>query len=122
MNFFIKLTDASLCYKTSASARRVVLDGFLTYYSSTSVCSCSLTSTQSTNVNFSPLDSIQPGYLGCYSSISVQKGGTAFTINCYVSGTISVSPSETVTLVFEKPEFGYNSNYCMLLTPGMIYN
>ena len=113
------LTVAALCYKTSANARRVVLDGFLTYNSSTSACSCSLTTTQSTNVSFISLNSIQPDYQGCESSIKIQNGGTIFTINCYVSGTITVSSTERVTLDFERPKFGYNSNYCMLVTPGI---
>nr|XP_022288551.1 uncharacterized protein LOC111100751 [Crassostrea virginica] len=111
------LSVASLCYKTSVSAGRVVLDGFLTYNSSTFSCSCSLTSTQNTAVTFTPLNSIQPNYLGCDSNIRVQNGETILTMNCFVSGTISVSPSDTVTLTFERPLYGYNSDYCVLLTP-----
>ena len=107
-----------LCYKTSVSAGRVVLDGFLTYNSSTSGCSCSLTSTQKTAVTFTPLNSIQPNYPGCDSYITVRNEGTSFTMNCFVSGTISVSPSDTVTLTFERPLYGYNSDYCVLLSPG----
>lgn len=116
-NFFF--TVASLCYKTTVSAGRVVLDGFLTYNSSTSVCSCSLTSTQSTSVNFTPLSSLQPNYPGCDSSIRVQNGGNIIIISCYVSGTITVSPSDTVTLTLERSVFGYNSDYCMLLQAGI---
>lgn len=112
-------TVASLCYKTSVSAGRVVLDGFLTYNSPTSSCRCSLTSTQSSRVNFTPLNSLQPSYVGCDSSIRVQNGGDIIIINCFVLGTITVSPSDTVTLTFERLAFGYNSDYCMLLTPGI---
>ena len=111
-------TVSSLCYQTSVSARRVVLDGFLTYNSSTSVCSCSLTSTQSTIANLAPLNSIQPNYAGCDSNIRVQSGGNSFIISCFVSGSVAVPPSESVTIAFERPLYGYNSDYCMLLTPG----
>lgn len=113
---------ASLCYKTNASAGRVVFDGFLTYSSSASSCSCSLTSTQSTIVSLTPLNSIQPNYPACDSYIRVQNGGTAFTFNCYVSGTITVSPSDVVTLAFDRPLYGYNSDYCILFTPGINQN
>lgn len=111
-------TVASLCYKTSVSARRVVLDSFLTYNSSNSVCGCSLTSTQSTSVNFSPLNSLQPNYINCDSRVQIQHGGTVLIINCYVTGTIAMSPSDTAMLFFERPSFAYNSDYCMLLTAG----
>lgn len=83
------------------------------------LCGCSLTSTESTSVSFTPLNSIQPNYPGGNSVIRVRNGGTDFTINCYVSGTITVSPSDNVTLDFERPLHGYNSDYCMLLTPGI---
>ena len=112
-------TVASLCYKTFVSAGRVVLDGFLTYNSSTSSCSCSLTSTQSTKVNLSPLNSIHPNYAGCDSTIRVQNGGTSFIISCFVSGTITMSPSDTATLGFDRPVYGYNSDYCILIAPGI---
>ena len=111
---------ASLCYQTSATAERVVLDGFLTYNSSTSACSCSLTSTQSTNVSFFPINSTQPNYVGCNSAIRINSGGTSFVISCFVSGTIKASPSDTVSLAFERPLYGYNSDYCVLLSPGNI--
>nr|XP_022289378.1 cell wall integrity and stress response component 4-like isoform X2 [Crassostrea virginica] len=112
------LPVASLCYKTSVSARRVVLDGSLTYNSITSSCGCTLTSTQSTNVSFNPLGSTQPSPTGCGSSIVIQNGGNAITINCYIAGTVQMLSSQTVTLNFEKPEYGYDSSYCMLIYPA----
>ena len=111
---------ASLCYKTNVSSGRVVLDGFLTYNSPTSAFSCSLTSTQSTNVSFVPINSTHPNYVGCNSAIRINSGGTSFIISCYVSGTIKASPSDRVTLAFERPLYGYNSDYCLLLSPGNI--
>lgn len=120
-NYQSFFTVASLCYQTSVSARRVVLDGFLTYNSSATVCSCSLTSTQNTSVSFTSLNSLQPNFAGCDSSIRVQNKGTIFIIECFVTGTIAMSPSEAATLRFERPIFGCSSNYCMLLTPGKSY-
>ncbi|XP_065927132.1 uncharacterized protein [Magallana gigas] len=106
---------ASLCYQTSVTANRVVLDGFLTYQSSTTACSCTLTSSKSTTVRFAALNNLQPNYAGCGSNILVQAGGTSFTINCFVFRNAPISPSQSVTLNFDKPSFGYDSNYCMLL-------
>lgn len=109
---------ASLCYQTSVTANRVVLDGFLTYQSSTNICSCTLTSSKSTTVRFAALNNLQPIHTGCGSNILVQAGGTSFTINCFVSRNAPISPSQSVTLNFDKPSFGYDSNYCMLLKTG----
>lgn len=109
---------ASLCYQTSVTANRVVLDGFLTYQSSTGACSCTLTSSKSTTVSFVALNNLHPIHTGCGSNIRVQTGGTSFIINCFVSGNSPISPSQSVTLNFEKPSFGYDSNYCMLLNTG----
>lgn len=117
MSFFT--TVASLCYKSSASDTRVVLDGFLTYQSSTTSCGCTLTSSESTNVKFTALAAnLQPNHQGCNNNIRVQSGGTIFLISCYISGNIMVSPSQPATLNFEKPPFGYDSGYCMLLNTG----
>lgn len=109
---------SSLCYKTSASAGRVVLDGFLTYQSSTKYCGCTLTSSQNTTLIFRGLANLQPNYQGCGSSIRVESGGTSFIINCFVDGDIPVSPTQAVTLSFERPNYVYDSNYCMLLSTG----
>lgn len=109
---------SSLCYQTSVTSNRVVLDGFLTYQSSTTACSCTLTSSKSTTVRFAALNNLHPIHAGCGSNIRVQAGETVFTINCYVSGTVQVSPSQPATLSFDKPSFGYDSNYCALLNPG----
>lgn len=108
---------ASLCYKTSASANRVVLDGFLTYKSLTTSCGCTLTSSQSIKVGFTALKYLQPNYQNCGSSIRVQSGGDTFIINCYISGSLTVSPTQPIMLNFEKPVYGYDSSYCMLLSP-----
>lgn len=109
---------ASLCYQTSVTSNRVVLDGFLTYQSSTTACSCTLTSSTSTTVSFVALNNLQPNHADCGSNILVQAGGTSFTINCFVSRNAPISPSQSVTLNFDKPSFGYDSNYCMLLKTG----
>lgn len=111
-------TVASLCYKSSASDTRVVLDGFLTYQSNTTSCGCTLTSSESTNVKFTALANLQPNHHGCNNNIRVQSGGTIFLINCYISGNIVVSPSQPATLNFEKPAYVYDSGYCMLLNTG----
>lgn len=108
---------ASLCYKTSASANRVVLDGFLTYQSLTTSCGCTLTSTQSINVGFTALNNLQPNHFSCGSSIRAVSGGNTFVINCYVSGTLPVSPTQPIKLNFEKPVYGYDSSYCIFLSP-----
>lgn len=113
---------ASLCYQTSVTAKRVVLDGFLTYQSSNTACNCTLTSSKSTTVRFAALNNLHPKHAGCGSEIRVQSGGTFFIINCYVSGTVTISPSQSVTLNFDKPSFGYDSNYCMLLNTGKQIN
>lgn len=113
---------ASLCYQTSVTAKRVVLDGFLTYQSSTTTCSCTLTSSKSTTVSFVALNNLQPNHAGCGSNILVQAGGTSFIINCLVSGTAPISPSQSITLNFEKPPYVYDSNYCMLLNTGKQIN
>lgn len=109
---------ASLCYKTSASSAQVVLDGFLTQKSSTNICECTLNSSQNTTVRFNALNNLHPYQISCGSSIRVESGGATLIINCFISGDIWVSPSQPVTLKFEKPQFGYDSNYCMLLSPG----
>lgn len=109
---------ASLCYQSSVTAKRVVLDGFLTYQSSTTTCSCTLTSSKSTTVSFVALNNLQPNHAGCGSNILVQAGGTSFIINCLVSATAPISPSQSVTLNFEKPPYRYDSNYCILLDKG----
>lgn len=109
---------ASLCYKTSASGRRVVLDGFLTYLSLIKTCGCTLTSSQRTNVSFAALNNLHPYHPTCGTYIIVQSGETSIVISCFVSGTILVSPSQPVTMNFAKPLFGYNSNYCMVLNSG----
>lgn len=116
--FILFPTVASLCYKTSASFERVVLDGFLAHTSSTNICECTLSSSQNTTVRFAALNNLHPYHISCGSSIRVESGGTTIIINCYISGDIPISPSQPVTLKFEKPEFGYNSNYCMLMSPG----
>lgn len=113
---------SSLCYQTSVTSNRVVLDGFLTYQSSNTACSCTLTSSKSTTVSFVALNNLQPNYVGCGSNILVQAGGTSFIINCFVSGTAPISPSQSVTLNFEKPPYVYDSNYCMLLNTGKQIN
>lgn len=109
---------ASLCYKTSASLDRVVLDGFLTQKSSENICECTLNSSQNTTVSFKALNNLHPFQTSCGSSVQVVSAGATFIINCYIFGEIRISPSQPVTLRFEKPQFGYNSNYCMLLSPG----
>lgn len=109
---------ASLCYKSSVSANRVVLDGFLASQSLTKTCECTLTSSQSATVSFAVLSNLQPNYQGCNSNIRVQGGGTIFIISCYISATIQISPSQPVTLTFDKPDFFYNSDYCMQLNAG----
>lgn len=111
------LPVASLCYQTSVTWNRVVLDGILTYQSSTNVCSCTLNSSESTTVRVAALNNLHPIHAGCGSNIRVQAGETVFTISCYVSGTVQVSPSQPATLSFDKPSFGYDSNYCALLNP-----
>lgn len=107
-----------MCYQTSATASRVVLDGFLTYQSSTTACSCTLNSSKITTVRFVALNNLQPNHAGCGSNIRVQAGGTFSTISCYVSGTVQVSPSQPATLSFDKPAFIYDSGYCILLNTG----
>lgn len=109
---------SSLCYQTSVTSNRVVLDGFLTYQSSTNACSCTLTSSESTTVEFAALNNLQPYHAGCGSTIRVQTGGTIFTISCYVSGTVKVSPSQPATLSFYKPPYVYDSGYCILFLRG----
>lgn len=109
---------ASLCYQTSVTAKRVVLDGFLTYQSSNTACNCTLTSSTSTTVRFKPLNNLHPINSNCGSNIRVQTGGNSFMISCFVSGTASISPSQSVTLNFEKPPYAYDSNYCILLDKG----
>lgn len=122
INLIIKLiyfsAVASMCYQTSVTSSRVVLDGFLTYKSSTTTCSCTLTSSKSTTVRFAALNTLQPNYANCGGNIRVQTGGNSFIISCFVSGTAPVSPSQSVTLSFEKPSYGYDSNYCMLMNTG----
>lgn len=108
----------SLCYKSSASANRVVLDGFLTYQSLTTSCGCTLTSSQNTTVKFAALANLQPNHFNCGNNVRVQAGGTIFLISCFVSGNIVVSPSQPATLNFEKPTYGYDSGYCILLNTG----
>lgn len=107
-----------MCYQTSVTSNRVVLDGFLTYKSSTTACICTLTSSKSTTVRFAALNNLHPKHTGCGSEIRVQAGGTIVIISCYVSATAPVSPSQSVTLNFEKPSYGYDSNYCMLMDTG----
>lgn len=107
-----------LCYKTSASVGRVVLDGFLTYQSSTKYFGCTLTSSQNTTLRLRALANLEPNYPGCGSSIQVQSGGTSYTINCIVNWNIPVSPTQAVTLRFERPNYVYDSNYCILLSTG----
>ncbi|XP_052710814.1 uncharacterized protein LOC128185196, partial [Crassostrea angulata] len=109
------LPVSSLCYQTSASANRVVLDGYLTYQSFTTVCSCTLTSSKSTTVGFKALNNLHPIYAGCGSNILIHTGRTSFSIGCFITGSATVSPTQAVTLNFEKPLDGYNSNYCMLI-------
>nr|XP_034332883.1 integumentary mucin C.1 [Crassostrea gigas] len=113
------LPVASLCYNTSASSRRVVLDGYLTYTSSMKNCECTLSSTQITTVRFAALNNLHPINGGCGSSIVVQSEGTFLSISCFINGDyhITVSPSQPVTLNFDKPVYTYNSNYCMIMTP-----
>lgn len=115
---FFSPTVASLCYKTSASFAKVVLDGFLTQKSSTNICECTLNSSQNTTVRFEALNNLHPYEFSCGSTIQVESAGTILIINCYISGNIRVNPSQPVTLRFEKPVYGYNSNFCMLLSPG----
>lgn len=109
---------ASLCYKTSASSAQVVLDGFLTQKSSTNICECTLNSSQNTTVRLNALNNLHPFQTSCGSSVQVVSAGATLIINCYIFGEIQIAPSQPVTLRFEKPQFGYNSNYCMLLSPG----
>lgn len=109
---------SSLCYQTSASANRVVLDGYLTYQSSTKVCSCTLTSSKRTTVGFKALNNLHPIYAGCWSNILIHTGRTSFSIGCFITGSATVSPTQAVTLNFEKPLDSYNSNYCMLIDSG----
>lgn len=105
---------ASLCYKTSASANRVVLDGFLTLQSSTTTCECTITSSKSTTVSLVALNNLQPNHAGCGSEIRVQSGGAYFIFNCFVSGTVQISSSQPATLSFDKPAYSYQSDYCVL--------
>lgn len=107
-----------MCYQTSVTSNRVVLDGFLTYQSSTTACSCTLTSSKNTTVRFVALNNLRPNYAGCGSEIRVQAEGTFFSISCFVSGTAPVSPSQSVTLSFQKPLYVYDSNYCLLINTG----
>lgn len=116
--FILFPTVASLCYKTSASFERVVLDGFLADTSSTNICECTLNSSQNTTVRFAALNNLHPYHISCGSSIRVESGGTSFIINCFVVGNIPVSPTQAVTLSFERPNYVYDSNYCMLLSTG----
>lgn len=111
------LPVASLCYQTSASASRVVLDGFLTFQSSTTTCECTITSSKSTTVSLVALNNLQPNHAGCGNNIRVQAGGTFFIIGCFVSGTIQISSSQPATLSFEKPAYDYQSDYCVLFDP-----
>lgn len=111
-------TVASLCYNTSASSGRVVLDGYLTYNSSMKNCECTLSSTQITTVSFAALNNLHPINGGCGSSIVVQSEGRFLSISCFIDGDITVSPSQPVTLNFDKPVYTYDSNYCMIMTPG----
>lgn len=115
-------TVASLCYKSSASSGRVVLDGYRTYNSSMKNCECTLNSSQNTTVSFAALNNLHPNRIGCGSSIRVQSGGTSFIISCFVTGTLLVSPTQPVTLNFEKPLYTYDSNYCIILSPGKLKN
>lgn len=109
---------SSLCYQTSASANRVVLDGFLTYQSSTSACNCTLTSSKSTTVRFTPLNNLHPISAICGSNILIHTGRTSFVISCFITGSATISPTQTVTLNFQKPHYVYNSGYCMLIISG----
>lgn len=109
---------ASLCYKSSVSANRVVLDGFLASQSLAKTCECTLTSSQSTTVFFAALSDLQPNYQGCNGDIRVQAGGTIFIISCRISGSVQISPSQPVTLTFNKPDYSYNANYCMQVNAG----
>lgn len=117
----IMLTHSSqliLCYQTSASANRVVLDGYLTYQSSTTVCSCTLTSSKRTTVTFKALNSLHPIHADCGSNILLHTGRTSFIISCFITGSATVSPTQAVMLNFEKPPYGYDSNYCMHIDSG----
>lgn len=107
-----------MCYQTSATANRVVLDGFLTYQSSTTACNCTLTSSKSTTVRFAALNNLHPIHADCGNSILIKSGGTALTISCFISGDVQVSPSQPATLSFDKPPYGYQSDYCVLISPG----
>lgn len=88
---------ASMCYQTSVTSNRVVLDGFLTYQSSTTACSCTLMSSKSTTVRFVALNNLHPNHVNCGNVIRVQSGGTTIIVSCYVSGDVQVSPSQTAT-------------------------
>lgn len=116
--FTIDPVVASLCYQTSASAYRVVLDGFLTFQSSTTTCECTITSSKSTTVSLVALNNLQPNHAGCGSEIRVQSGGAYFIFNCFVSGTVQISSSQPATLSFDKPAYSYQSDYCVLFTQG----
>lgn len=116
--FTIDPVVASLCYQTSVTWNRVVLDGFLTYQSSTTACSCTLNSSESTTVRVAALNNLQPNHAGCGSDIRVKAGRTFFIIGCFISGTVQISSSQPATLSFEKPAYGYQSDYCVLFNPG----
>lgn len=107
-----------MCYQTSATASQVVLDGFLTYQSSTTACICTLTSSKITTVRFAALNNLHPIHTDCGSSIRIESGGTIFFINCFISGDVQVSPSQPATLRFDKPPYGYQSDYCVFISPG----
>lgn len=109
-----------MCYQTSATASRVVLDGFLTYMyqSSTTACICTLTSSKSTTVKIAALNNLHPIHADCGSSIRIESGGTILIINCFIFGDVQVSPSQPATLSFDKPAYIYDSGYCILLNTG----
>ncbi|XP_061167560.1 uncharacterized protein LOC133176451 [Saccostrea echinata] len=110
------LPGASLCYNTSGMGNRVVLDVFDAQYSSVTNCRCTVTTTNSTKVSFLPLSGLQPAQY-CSSTILVQTStGSGVSINCFILGSLNISPSVTMSISFEKPRYNFDAGYCMLLT------
>ncbi|XP_062616615.1 uncharacterized protein LOC134278322 [Saccostrea cucullata] len=112
------LPGASLCYSTSGTGNRVVLNAFDAHHSSVSVCKCTVTTTHSTKVNFAPLNQLQPTSQFCSSSIVVRTSTeSGISMNCFIGGGLSITPQETMSFSFEKPPYSYDANYCIMLSP-----
>lgn len=110
---------ATMCYDTLAMGQSVVLDVFGASAVADNICSCSVEILSGSSLSVRSIGNMAPGYAGCGTQIQLVSSAESIGLDCtYPFGTVSTNAGETVNVTFRNIHTPYNSDYCLMLSPG----